>query len=123
MTNTEILKQYIESKYPSVRQFTIDIKIPYTTLHSIFRRGIENSSVSNINRICNALKINMQGLLNGEIINDDITIKNSHGINNPEEIIDTAKILLTNKCVLSNGKKLNEIEIENILKIIKQSLV
>ena len=68
MTNTEMLRQYIEDKYGSVRKFTVDINMPYTTLHSIFRRGIENSSVANINRICKELQISMPDLLDNRIV-------------------------------------------------------
>ena len=68
MTSTEILKLYIESRYKSVREFTIAIDMPYTTLHSIFRRGIENSSVANINRICEELQISMPDLLHNQIV-------------------------------------------------------
>lgn len=68
MTCTETLKQYIESQYKSVREFTIAIDMPYTTLHSIFKRGIENSSVANINKICEKLQISMPDLLHNKIV-------------------------------------------------------
>ena len=63
MTTTEKLKEYIEQNYNSLREFTIAIDMPYTTLHSILRRGVENSSVSNIAKICDALNISLTDLL------------------------------------------------------------
>jgi hypothetical protein len=41
--------------------------MPYTTIDSIFRRGIGNSSVSNVIKICKALGISADALANGEI--------------------------------------------------------
>lgn len=67
MSTEEKLKDLILSKYKSVREFTITVDIPYTTLDSIFKRGIGNSSVSTILKICNALHIKADALANGEI--------------------------------------------------------
>lgn len=118
MTSTEKLKHYIERKYASVREFTIAIDMPYTTLHSIFKRGIENSSVSNITKICDALNISIQDLINNEIKPCSATISN-----NNESVIEIAETLLSHKFTLSNGKKLNSNEIKDILKIIEYSLI
>lgn len=67
MTREEKLKLLILSRYKSIREFTIAIDIPYTTIDSIFRRGIDNSSVSNIKKICDALNISVDALADGEI--------------------------------------------------------
>ena len=117
MTSTEKLKQYIERKYNSVREFTIAIDMPYTTLHSIFKRGIENSSVANINKICIALNISMEDLVNNEIV-----ARRTTALNNNDSVVEIAEVLLSHKFTLSNGNKLNASEIENILKIIEYSL-
>lgn len=67
MTPEEKLKDLILSRYRSIREFTIAIDMPYTTIDSIFRRGIGNSSVSNVIKICKALGISADALANGEI--------------------------------------------------------
>lgn len=68
MTTEEKLKQYILTKHKSVLEFTQSIDMPYGTMSSIFRRGIDNSSVTNIIRICNALNISTDELAKGNIV-------------------------------------------------------
>ena len=68
MTIEEKLKDLILSKYKSVREFTIVIDMPYTTIDSIFRRGVGNSSVSNVIKICKALGISADELADGKIV-------------------------------------------------------
>lgn len=61
------LKELILERYQSVREFTIQHDIPYTTLDSIFRRGVGNSSVNNVIKICKALGISADALAEGKI--------------------------------------------------------
>ena len=61
------LKDLILSRYKSLREFTIIVDIPYTTLDSILKRGIGNSSVNNVIKICNALNLSVDALAAGEI--------------------------------------------------------
>lgn len=68
MAPEEKLKDLILSRYKSIREFTIIVDIPYTTLDSIFRRGIGNSSVTNVIKICKALGISADALADGEIV-------------------------------------------------------
>ena len=67
MTIEDQLKNLILSRYRSIREFTIVIDMPYTTIDSIFRRGIGNSSVSTIIKICKALGISADELAEGRI--------------------------------------------------------
>lgn len=67
MTTEEKLRHLILSKYKSIREFTIDADIPYTTMDSILRRGIGNSSVDNIIKVCETLGISVDALARGEI--------------------------------------------------------
>lgn len=62
------LKQLILDKYGSVRSFTQSINIPYSTIDSMLKRGIDGTSVSTVLLVCLALNIDIEGLLNGEII-------------------------------------------------------
>lgn len=68
MTTEEKLKKYILSRYHSIREFTIESEIPYTTMSSIFNRGIDNSSIKNVVKICKALNISVDALADGEIV-------------------------------------------------------
>lgn len=61
------LKTHILQRYRSVRAFSEETGIPYSTIDSIFKRGIENSSLSNILKICRALNIDANALGNGKI--------------------------------------------------------
>jgi hypothetical protein len=62
------LKTLIQTKYKSLRDFSFKIKMPYTTLDSIFKRGIANSSISNIISICEELGISADALASNAII-------------------------------------------------------
>jgi transcriptional regulator with XRE-family HTH domain len=61
------LKTLILQKYRSVRAFSEETGIPYSTIDSIFKRGIANSSVSNIIKICRALGIDADSLGDGTV--------------------------------------------------------
>lgn len=61
------LKGYILSRFGSIREFSKALDMPYSTIDSIFKRGVENSSVVNINRICTMLQISADELMNGRI--------------------------------------------------------
>lgn len=85
------LKEYILSKYKSIREFTVDIDMPYSTIDSIFKRGIRKASVDNLIKICDFLNISADALINGVIeikISDSETIAaHKEGENfTPEEL-------------------------------------
>lgn len=68
MTIEEKLKKYILKKYNSIREFTIAIDLPYSTMATILKRGIANSNVNNIIKICQALEISADELAAGNIV-------------------------------------------------------
>lgn len=70
MTIEDRLKDYILLHYKSLRNFvnTSGIGIPYTTIDGIFKRGIYNSSISNILRLCEVLNISADELAKGNIV-------------------------------------------------------
>ena len=63
----EKLKSLILERYHSIREFTLQINMPYTTVDSIFKRGIGNSSLTNVTKICRFLKISVDDLADGKI--------------------------------------------------------
>ncbi len=64
----ERLKELILSRYKSVREFTTLIDMPYSTFDSILKRGVSNSNIANILKICAALNIDAEALAAGEIV-------------------------------------------------------
>lgn len=62
------LRALIKSKYRSVREFAAKAEIPYTTVATILNRGILNSTVSNVIKICNALNLDIHMLTKGELV-------------------------------------------------------
>jgi len=111
MTIEEQLKQFILSRYGSLREFTMSTDIPYSTLDSILRRQIKNSGVSNILKICNALHISADDLIYGKIT----PVALSNNIQAPSQmdivIKEFKNYLLSNEFTL-NGKTLDHETIE-----------
>ena len=62
------LKQLILSRYKTMHDFADQTGMKYTTLMSIMTRGILNSSISNIIRICQSLGISADALSEGKIV-------------------------------------------------------
>lgn len=58
MTKAEILKAEILRQYKSVRQFAIEMQIPYSTLVTALDRGIEGMAYGTVIRICDKLSLN-----------------------------------------------------------------
>ncbi|WP_313525392.1 hypothetical protein [Anaerotignum sp.] len=67
MSVEEDLKQFILQKYKSVRAFTQEIEIPYSTVDTMFKRGIQGAGVGNVLKICKALEIDVDALDEGII--------------------------------------------------------
>lgn len=67
MTVEEDLKALILASYKSIREFSIALKMPYSTLDSIFKRGVENASIGNIIKICSALNLSVDELAAGKL--------------------------------------------------------
>ena len=75
MTKAEILKQEILKQYKSVRQFAIDMEIPYSTLVTALDRGIEGMAYGTVIRMCDRLSLNpvdFSSLEKGEVLGEKI---------------------------------------------------
>lgn len=68
MTIENKLKRYIMTRYSSLREFTLKSNIPYSTVNAILKRGIANSSLSNVSKICKALNISLDELEHNRIV-------------------------------------------------------
>ena len=64
----EKIKEIIKDKYGSVKRFAEKIEVPYTTIDTILKRGLLNSNVLNVIKICNELEINVDELANGKVV-------------------------------------------------------
>lgn len=68
MTTEEKLREYILTKYRSLREFSQDINMPYSTINTILNKGIQGASVLKIIKICQALDISTDALAEGKIV-------------------------------------------------------
>lgn len=68
MTIEEKLKEYILTKHKSIREFVKYANLPYSTVDGILKRGIANSSIGNVLKICKALQISADELANNRIV-------------------------------------------------------
>lgn len=58
MTKAETLKREILSQHKSVRQFAIEMEIPYSTLVTALDRGIEGMAYGTVIKMCDKLSLN-----------------------------------------------------------------
>lgn len=69
MNDVEIrLKELIIQKYGSLAKFCEAIDMPWTTLDSILKRGVEKANITNILKITRELNIDVEELAGGRII-------------------------------------------------------
>ena len=62
MTLEEQLKSEILSRYKSVRAFTTAIGIPYSTLDSVFKRGVTNAGIGTMLKVFSALDLDIESI-------------------------------------------------------------
>lgn len=114
MTIENQLKNLILDRYNSIREFTIKIDMAYSTLNSIFTRGIQNATISNILKICDELHISADALANGRIeYSSRLPDEETRDIN--EILANTKRQLLTNHALMFNGKPADEESIQSII--------
>lgn len=75
MEKEKHLKHLMELKSGSVKAFSEEIGLAYTTVRSILERGVFNAKVENIIKICKGLNIKPESLMeiNDTIISESIT--------------------------------------------------
>lgn len=67
MTIEEQLKMEILKRYKSVRAFTISQEIPYSTLDSVFKRGISKAGIETMLKIFSALDLDIESIASGTL--------------------------------------------------------
>ena len=74
MNDVEIrLKELIIERYGSLAKFCEKIEMPWTTLDSILKRGVDKANITNILKITSELSINTKALAEGKIIESSDT--------------------------------------------------
>lgn len=97
MTKEEMLKCAILAEYKSLREFSIETNLPYSTLQNILRRGIDGAGTGNVMLVCRKLGIDVDALLDGTLKQSSQelakTINVLNGDSLPEQILRAAEKL------------------------------
>lgn len=67
MTIEMQLKQEILCRYKSVRAFTTTINIPYSTLDSVFKRGISKAGIETMLKVFDSLNLDIESIKTGKL--------------------------------------------------------
>lgn len=67
MSIEERLKELILSKYKSVREFSQYINMPYSTLDSVLKRGVNKAGINSLISICKELNLDINKLAEGDL--------------------------------------------------------
>ncbi|MBS5596856.1 helix-turn-helix domain-containing protein [Peptostreptococcus sp.] len=104
MTIENQLRELILLKHGSLREFTFNIGIPYSTLSTILKKGIMTATMSNMVKICNALDIKLDELVAGRIVEN----KPSGILLDVEDILNRTKNNIAYPNVKIDGKIMDE---------------
>ncbi|MCE4965270.1 XRE family transcriptional regulator [Staphylococcus chromogenes] len=80
------LKRLMENKSGSVKAFSEDIGLAYTTVRSILERGVYNAKVENVIKICKGLNIKPEDILDYEQPQQDTLAAHLDGDFTEEEL-------------------------------------
>lgn len=67
MTIEDELRNLMTKKSGSVNKFASECGVPYSTIATVFRRGVDKTNINTIIKICQALQISADELSNGRI--------------------------------------------------------
>ncbi len=115
MTIEEKLREYILTYYKSIREFTQKAEIPYSTMDGILKRGIANSSIGNILKVCKALGISADELARNRIVPISKSLKHIMIAEIPDMLIHMRKNKEDYLDLTIEGKSLSEHEFETLL--------
>ena len=118
MDKEELLKNYILSKYKSLLEFTQRCDIPYGTLQGVLKRGISNSSLTTIMKICHELEISVDALAIGKIVPIDRYKKTEH----LEDMIREFSLRVENYNITLGGIHLDKSEKEKLLFLLQTGM-
>lgn len=104
MSPEERLKQEILKRYKSVRAFTQEIGVSYSTVDSMLKRGVTGAGVGTVLKVCGALGIEVESLISDKSIFPSFKLT-------PKEICYIKKYRLLNEA----GKQKTEEYIDLLL--------
>lgn len=116
MSIEDKLRDLILTRNKSLREFVQQTDLSYSTVDSILRRGIGNSSLSNILKLCSALGISADELANNRIVPIDKTIQRRSHMTDIDSIIEfTKKNIKEYSDLTIDGLPMTQDEIEILL--------
>lgn len=116
MTIEEKLRDYILSKYKSLREFVQTTDLPYSTVDGVLKRGIANSRIGNVLAICEALEISADELSNNKIVPKGKNIQRRSHMTEINDIISYTKRNIQEYDDLTiDGEPMTENEIEMLM--------
>lgn len=116
MSIEDKLRDLILTRNKSLREFVQQTDLSYSTVDSILRRGIGNSSLSNILKLCSALGISADELANNRIVPIDKTIQRRSHMTDIDAIIEfTKKNIKEYSDLTIDGLPMTQDEIEILL--------
>lgn len=127
MSSEELLKEYICSKYKSIRQFAMLYGLKYSTITAILARGLKNSSIDNVLEICNALNISTEALVVDKMIvplsqepNNVVPERIEAYLNNFKILEDSAHYTIDGEPLTSEERKQFRIGMELLIDFIRR---
>jgi len=81
------LKDLIISRYGSLKKFSEDINIAWSTLDGVIKRGVNKANITSLIKICEGLSIDCESLYYGRILPKQDLLKNAPLNLNEENII------------------------------------
>ena len=115
MSVEEKLKDLIIERYHSVREFSRVTDIAYSTIQSMLTRGVTNTNVSTVIKVCQIFGISVDALADGEIATYNYA-RDPSTVNVTVEINKLKTRLSSAKHIIIDGK---EIDIEFVEPIIE----
>lgn len=103
MTIEDELKEYILTRYKSLREFSEYAELPNSTVDTILKRGLFNAKVGNIIQICKVLNISADALADGRI---EPKLDYCKPMLDVKDIVDDTKLKLAH-AVTIDGKKVD----------------
>ena len=104
------LKEYILSRYQSLKEFSDYADLPNSTVNTILTRGVLNAKVENVIKICKALNISADSLSEGKIEPKFDYVKPSLDI---KDIVDDTKTKLSHALTI-DGENVDSKSIESL---------
>lgn len=114
MTIENSLKNYILLQYRSILEFSNAIDLPYSTIASIFRRGVDNANASSLKRICNALGISLDELCQGRIT-PKITTEPQSDRRDLNDVISLLRRNVLSTKITLDGEEISEDDVQIII--------